>query len=370
MVPVWQEQLGSVEDPRSARGVRHRLDEMLLIVILSVICGAEDCEGIADFGRAKEAWLRTFLILRHGVPCGETFRRLLAALDPETLEACLKRWLQGWKACRRGGQAAVDGKRLRRSFDRASGKAGIHMIGAWATGSGLALGQRAVDGKENEITALPRLLELLDLKGAAVSVDAMGCQRAIAAQAVAQGGEYVLALKTNQPTLHEDAKLLLDEGIAKGFDGAHGYHESVDKGHGRFETRRVWATEDISWFSAKDRWANLRTWAAVECERQAGGRISTERRYFISSLPPDARAIARAVRQHWQIENGLHWVLGTAFSEDQNRLRTGYAAENLSRINRFALSMLKQERTNKLGIKNKRLRAGWDEHYLLKILAT
>lgn len=370
MEPGWRKHLKSLEDPRSARGVRHRLDEMLAIVMFAVICGAEDCEGIADFGKAKETWLREFLTLRYGIPCGETFRRVLAALNPETLEDCLMGWLKGWKAYRRGGQVAVDGKRLRRSFDRASGKAAIHMIGAWATESGLALGQLAVDGKDNEITAMPRLLELLDLKGATVTVDAMGCQRAIAAQIVEQGGDYVLALKANQPALHEDAKLLLDEGIAKGFDGPHDYHESVDKGHGRIETRRVWATEDISWFSAKDRWANLRTWVAVECERQVGDRVSTERRYFISSLPPDAQAIGQAVRQHWQIENGLHWVLDTAFSEDQNRLRTGYAAENFSRINRFVLSMLKQEKTNKLGIKNKRLRAGWDEHYLLTILAT
>lgn len=370
MDPGLREHLSLVEDPRSARGVRHRLDEMLLIVILAVICGAEDGESITEFGKAKEEWLRGFLTLRHGIPCGETFRRLLAALNPEALESCLTRWLRGWQCYRRGKQVAVDGKTLRRSFDRASGKAAIHMIGAWASESGLALGQLAVEEKENEITALPRLLELLDLKGATVTVDAMGCQRAIAAQIVEQGGDYLFSLKANQPALHEDAKLLLDEGIAKGFDGPHDYCESVEKGHGRIETRRVWATGDISWFSGKDRWAKLQTWAAVACERKAGNHLSNERRYFISSLPPDAQAIGKAVRGHWQIENGLHWVLDTAFSEDENRLRTGHAAENLSRINRFALSLLKQETTHKLGIKNKRLRAGWDEAYLLKVLST
>jgi len=370
MEPGLREQLGAVVDPRDARGVRHRLDEMLVVVIFAVICGAEDCEGIADFGRAKEAWLRKFLTLRYGIPCAETFRRILAALDPDALEACLMRWLKGWKAYQRGRHVAVDGKRLRRSFDRASGKAAIHMIGAWATESSLTLGQLAVDCKENEITALPSLLRLLDLNGATVTIDAMGCQTAIAGQIVKQGGDYVLALKANQPTLHEDAKLLLDEGIARGFDGPHDYHEDVDKGHGRIEIRRVWATGDIAWFTGKERWPGLRTWAAVECERMIGDQTSVERRYFISSLPPDAKTIGSLVRQHWQIENGLHWGLDVAFAEDQNRLHTGHAAENLSRFRRVALSLLKQESTNKLGTKNKRLRAGWDEDYLLKILAT
>lgn len=369
MEPGWREQLGAVADPRAARGIRHRLDEMLAIILCAVICGAEDCEAITDFGRAKEAWLRTFMVLRHGIPSPDTLRRVLAALDPEELETRLMAWLKGWKAYQRGGVVAVDGKRLRRSFDRAGEKAAVHMISAWATESGVTLGQLAVDSKENEITALPALLKLLDLKGATVTLDAMGCQRAIAEQIFAQGGHYVLALKTNQPALHEDAKLLLDSGIARGFDGPHDYHDELDKGHGRLETRRVWATGDIDWFAEKDRWPGLRTWAAIECERTLGDHTSVERRYFISSLPPKAKIIGHAVRQHWQIENGLHWVLDIAFAEDQNRLRTGHAAENLARFRRIVLSLLKQESTHKLGIKNKRLRAGWDENYLLKVLA-
>jgi len=370
MEPGWLEHLSQVADPRSARGVRHRLDEVLAIVLIAVVCGAEDCENIEMFGQSKEPWLRTFLELRHGIPSADTFRRILAALNPEALEGCLMRWLQGWKAYQRGKIVAVDGKRLRRSFDRASGKAAIHMIGAWAAESGFCLGQLAVDSKENEITALPSLLKLVDLKGATVTIDAMGCQRAIAGQIVAQGGDYVLALKTNQPSLHGDAKLLLDLGIAQGFEGAHDFHEEADKGHGRVEIRRVWATDNIAWFPDKDRWPGLRTWAAVECERTVGDNVSTERRYFISSVPPNAKAIGYAVRQHWQIENGLHWVLDVSFAEDQNRLRTGHSAENLARIRRIALSLLKRETTNKNGIKNKRLTAGWNEDYLLKILAT
>lgn len=366
----WREQLSQVPDPRDARGVRHRLDEVLMIVLCAVVCGAEDCESIVEFGEAKERWLRSFLELRYGIASADTFRRILAALEPAALERCLIAWLKGWKAYQRGGVVAVDGKRLRSSFDRASGKAAIHMISAWAAESGLTLGQLAVDAKENEITALPSLLKLLNLERATVTVDAMGCQTAIAAQIVEQGGDYVLALKTNQPSLHEDAKLLLDAGIAQGFEGAHDYHEEVDKGHGRIEVRRVWATDDIAWCPGKDRWPSLRTWAAVECERTVGDHVSTQRRYFISSLPPDAKAIGHAVRKHWDIENGLHWVLDMAFAEDRNRLHTGHAAENLSRIRRIAISLLKQETTAKVGVRNKRLRAGWDEDYLLKILAT
>jgi predicted transposase YbfD/YdcC len=370
MVPGWQDALNEVADPRAARGVRHRLDEMLVIVLIAVICGAEDCEDIVEFGQGKEPWLRTFLGLKHGVPSEDTFRRILAALDPDALEACMTRWLKGWKGYQRGKQVAVDGKRPRRSFDQASGKAAIHMIGAWATESGIALGQLAVDSKENEITALPGLLKLLDPKGATVTLDAMGCQTAIAGQIVEQGGDYLLALKANQPTLHEDAKLLLDEGIARGFDGPHDSHEEADKGHGRVETRRVWVTDDIAWFTGKDRWPGLRTWVAVECERTTGDHTSVERRYFISSLPPDAKTIGSAVRQHWHIENRLRWILDVAFSEDRSRLRTGHSAENLARLGRLALSLLKRETTNKRGIKSKRLRAGWDESYLLKLLAS
>ena len=366
----WREQLSQVADPRSARGVRHKLDEVLAIVLFAVICGAEDCENIQMFGESKERWLRSFMVLRHGIPSADTFRRILAAVDPDSLEKCLTRWLQGWKAYQRGGLVAVDGKRLRRSMDRAAGKAAIHMIGAWATETGLALGQLAVDSKENEISALPRLLKLLDVRGATVTIDAIGTQTAIADQIVEQGGDYVLALKANQPSLHEDAKLLLDAGIAKGFEGTHDYYEDMDKGHGRFETRRVWATEDIAWCPGKDRWRGLRTWVAVESVRETGDQVSTERRYFISSLPADAKRIAHAIRQHWQIENGLHWVLDMAFAEDQSRLRAGNSAENLARLRRIALSLLKRETTNKHGIKNKRLTAGWDEDYLLIILAT
>lgn len=371
MGPGWREAVGDLPDPRDARGQRHRLDEMLTIAVCAVVCGADDCSEIADFGRAKEPWFRTFLELRHGVPSDDTFRRVLAALEPDALERCLLAWLQGWNAYRRGGHVALDGKSLRRSHDRASGKAAVHMIGAWATEAGLSLGQLAVDPKGNEITALPKLMRLLDLKDATVTIDAIGCQSDIAAQIVEQGGDYVLAMKSNQQTLYEEAKLFLDSGISKGFgDFAHDFHECVDGGHGRIETRRAWVTSAVEWFEDRERWPGLRSFACIECERSVGEKTTTQRRYFISSLDGNsAQRIAEAVRNHWQIENNLHWVLDMAFADDQSRLRAGHAAENLTRLKRVALSLLKRETSAKVGMKGKRLKAGWDEAYLLKVLA-
>lgn len=368
MAGNWREVLGAVEDPRCARGVRHRLDEMLLITIFAVCRGAEDAENIAQYGQAKEQWLRGFLELPHGIPCGETFRRLLAAIKPEELERCLGNWLAGWKGRRRNEVVAVDGKRLRRSFDRASGKAAVHMISAWATGAGFSLGQLALEKGQSELTRLPELLALLDLRGATVTIDAIGCQRSIAGQLAGGQSEYVLALKSNQATLHDEARTFLDAGIAQGFDGKHSFYEQTAKGHGRIEIRRTWASEDIDWFEDRARWPGMRTWAAVESERHVDDKVSIERRYFITSLPADAARIGQAVRQHWSIENSLHWVLDMAFGEDQARLRTGYAAENFSRIRRFALALLKKDKTAKVGIKGKRMKAGWNEDYLLRIL--
>jgi len=369
MAPELLVVFADLPDPREPRGVRHRLDEMLFIAMCAVVCGADDCADIAEFGRSKESWFKSFLELPHGIPSEDTFQRIFAALDPNALERCLSTWMKGWKSYQRTPLVAVDGKRLRRSFDRASGKAALHMVSAWATEAGLCLGQVAVEEGGNEITALPPLLQLLDLHGTTVSIDAIGCQADIAARITGQGGHYVLALKANQGNLYQDTKLFLDAGIARGFEHACDFDQQVDKDHGRIETRRVWVTGDIGWFADKERWPKMRTWAAVESERIIGDQTSTQRRYFISSLEPNAKAIGHAVRQHWQIENALHWVLDVDFAEDQSRLRAGHAAENMSRLKRIAISLLKQERSTKASIKTKRLRAGWVEDYLLKILA-
>jgi predicted transposase YbfD/YdcC len=270
----------------------------------------------------------------------------------------------------KGKLIPIDGKTLRRSFDRANKKAAIHMVGAWVSANALCFGQLATEAKSNEIKAIPKLLKLLDLEGATVTIDAIGCQKDIAAQIHDQGGDYVLALKENQATMHEEVKLFLDRNITAGDPEATLYaHEEVDGDHGRVEIRRCWVTPSVDWFEDRQQWKGLRSFAAVECERHVGDRISHQRRYFISSLEGrDAKGMAYAVRNHWQVENSLHWSLDMSFHEDQSRIRKGHAPENFSRLRRIALNLLKQNTTLKRGIKTKRLKAGWDEQYLCQIL--
>jgi len=358
-----------LEDPRDRRGRRHLLSDMFVIALCAVICGADNWKAVSTFGKAKRKWFKSFLELPHGIPSHYTFDRVFARLNPESLEQCFAEWM---RALSRTGNRliAIDGKTLRRSFDGANSKAAIHMVSAWASANSVCLGQLATDAKSNEITAIPKLLELLDLVGATVTIDAMGCQKDIAAKIVARGGDYVLAVKDNQPTLHEEIKLFLDDQIAvpsKAFT-IHA-HEETDGGHGRIEIRRAWVTPNVEWFENLRDWPGLKCFAAVECERTANGKTTTERRYFISSLDgSDAQFLAAAVRSHWGIENKLHWVLDIAFREDESRIRKGHGAENLSRLRRIALNLLKRETTEKLGIANKRLLAGWDHDYLLKLV--
>ena len=359
-----------LEDPRDQRGLRHLLPEMMVIAVCAVICNAEDWKSVAAFGRAKQAWFETFLRLPHGIPSRSTFERVFAVLSPEALERCFADWFQTLAQANDGQLVAIDGKTLRRSFDRASDKAAIHMISAWAVENELVFGQIATQAKSNEITAIPRLLDLLDLKGTTVSIDAEGCQKNIAGQIVEQGGEYVLALKANHPTMHEEVSTFLDEAIARDFRDVVGDTcEHVDGDHGRVETRRVWVTSEVDWFEDRRQWAGLRSFAAVECERTVNGHTSCERRYFISSLPgTNAEAMARAIRGHWGIENKLHWGLDVSFREDHSRVRRGHADQNFSRLRRIALNLLKREKSEDLGIKNKRLLASWDHNYLLRLL--
>jgi len=364
------EHFAELEDPRESGGRRHLLGDILALALCAVICGAEEWSAIEEFARAKERWFRSFLKLAHGIPSEDTFARVFSALDPEGFERCFAAWIAALAGSSKGKLIAIDGKTLRRSVDRANGKAAIHMVSAWVCANGLCFGQVATDAKSNEIKAIPKLLKLLELAGATVTIDAMGCQRDIARQIADQGGDYVLALKDNQATLCEEVQLFLDEQIAaprKEFT-LHA-HQDVDGGHGRVEIRRAWVTPNVDWFADREQWKGLRSFAAVECERTANGETTTERRYFISSLDgSDAQAIAHAVRNHWRIENSLHWVLDVSFNEDQSRIRKGHGAENVSRLRRMALNLVKQETTNKRGIKTKRRRAGWDEQYLCQIL--
>ena len=356
-------------DPRVRRTRRHALEDILVMTLCAVICGADDWVAIADFGRAKRTWFREFLALPHGIPSHDTFGRVFAALDPEAFKAAFLAWVATVADLLPGDVIAIDGKTLRHTFDTAADKAAIHMVSAWATAQGLCLGQVKTDAKSNEITAIPKLLEVLALAGRVVTIDAMGCQTAIAGAIHAKGGDYVLSLKGNQTRLHDDVRTFFLDAEAHAFAGTpHTTAETVDGDHGRIEVRRAWATDDLAWLADRPRWPGLRSVLRVDSERTVGDRTAHETRFFISSLPPDAATLARIVRSHWAIEHSLHWVLDVAMHQDQTRIRTGDAPENLAILHHIALNLLEQERTKKVGIKNKRLAAGWDHDYLLRVI--
>ena len=368
---LW-EHFAVLPDPRVERTKKHKLEDLLTITICGVICGAESWNDIEAFGESKERWFRTFLELPHGIPSHDTFGRVLAALDPDAFERSFQAWVTDLKGSTAGKHVAIDGKAIRRSLDRASGRACIHLVSAWVCEDHAVFGQLAVDDKSNEITAIPKLIEMLNLKKAVVTIDAMGCQTEIARKIREKGGDYVLSLKENQGTLYEDVRLFLDDARARDFAGIeHDVWEETEKGHGRLETRRVWCTEEVAWLARRHpAWEGLRSIAVVEARRRVGGEPEgIERRYFISSLPGRcAQRIGRVVRDHWGVESRLHWSLDVGFGEDQSRARIRNAAQNLSRVRRIALTLLKQERTAKVGIKGKRLKAGWDAAYLLRVL--
>jgi len=363
---------GDLPDPRIDRQKRHGLTDLLTIAICAVICGADGWVEVEQFGEAKVGWFKTFLDLPHGIPSHDTFGRVFAALDPVAFEACFISWVKSLCEDTAGDIVAIDGKTLRRSFDQAAGKTALHMVSAWAADSGLTLGQIATQQKSNEITAIPRLLELLDIRGATVTIDAMGCQKKIAEQIIEQGGDYMLGLKGNQGLLHDEVKLFMDEAVEHDFAHMrHDFYETVDGDHGRIEHRKVWCTGDADWFKDKDRWPGLRSFVMVESRRTLGEKTTCERRYFISSLDgTHAKHAAHAIRSHWGIENSVHWILDVAFDEDRCRVRQDNAAENMSLLRRIALNLLKNNKSIKVGVKTKRLRAGWDEQYLLNVLTT
>jgi len=363
----------SLDDPRAGPAIRHELRDIVAIALCAVICGADTWVEVEQFGHDKREWLGTFLALPHGIPSHDTFGRVFAALDPAQFERAFASWVQAVARLTGGEVVAVDGKVLRRSHDRANGKDALALVSAWAATNRLTLGQVAVADGSNEIAAIPALLRLLALQGCIVTIDAIGCQTAIARQVVAQEADYVLALKTNQGTLHEAVAVLFAEGQATRFAGfAHTTHRTVEKGHGRLEIRRTWAVSEpevIAYLDPAGAWPGLRSVAMVEAERRIGPAVSRETRYYISSLPGDAESLGAAVRGHWGIENRLHWVLDVAFREDESRVRQGAADHNLALLRRLALTLLRRETTAKIGTKAKRLKAGWSTAYLLKILA-
>lgn len=364
-----------VEVPRDRRGVRHQLLDIMVIAICAVICGADNWVEVEAFGRAKKEWLEKFLVLPHGIPSHDTFHDVFARLDSEQFQRSFLGWIQCISQRTDGQVIAIDGKTLRRSHDGVLGKGAIEMVSAWATANRLVLGQVKVEEESNEITAIPELLRVLEVTGCIVTIDAIGCQTDIAQTIVDKGGDYVLAVKANQGQLFDDVKSLFDLECAEGepFHWVeHDHHRTVDKGHGRVEIRDCWVVTDpayVEYVRQHKEWAGLRSVILVRGERRIGDKVSREDRYYISSLEGDAALCLHAVRSHWSIENSLHWVLDVAFREDESRVRKMNGPHNLAILRHMALNLLKQEKTARMGTHAKRLRAGWDQDYLLKVLS-
>lgn len=362
-----------IKDPRIDRTKRHRLLDILIIAICGVICGADSWVDIELFGKTKIEWLKTFLKLPNGIPSHDTFGRVFAALNPQEFESSFVEWVQAINQLTQGQVIAVDGKQLRGSHDRGVGQNAIYMVSAWATENQLVLGQRKVDDKSNEITAIPKLLKLLEVKGCIVMVDAIGTQTKIAKKIIDQGGEYILAVKENQGHLYEDIHDLFADNQQFGYaEIPHSYAKVANKNHGRIEIRQCWTISDREYLAnIRDlkRWEGIQTLVMILSERRIGDESEVQDRYFISSLESNAEKILRAKRSYWGIENRLHWVLDIAFNEDRSRVRKDNAPQNFAILRNMALNLLKQEKTAKGGIKAKRLQCGWNVDFLLKVLA-
>ena len=352
-----------VEDPRRSNATRHDLHEMLLIGLLSTVCGGEGCTDVALFGQSKEAFLRTFLRLEHGIPSHDAFSDLFNALDPKPFQAAMQRLVAGF-AGELGGVIAIDGKAVRRSFDRAANKSPLHLVQAFAVEARLLLGQVAVDAKSNEIAAMPVLLEMLDLKGRIVTADAMHTQRETARTVCDKGGDYVLVLKKNQGTLHEDVTLYLDDPeVCEKLPS----FQSVDSDHGRIETRHATVSTDIGWLTDRHGWPGLAAIGKIAATRETDGGATTRTRYYLLSRRFDPDRFLAVARAHWTIENSLHWVLDVTMNEDNARNRTRNGPENHAILRRMALNLARSE-PSKGSMRGKLKRAGWQDEFMLDLI--
>lgn len=372
------ERLRGVPDPRSGRGKRHLLSDVLFIALVAMVGGANDAEAMETFGEANEEWLRQFIDLPHGIPSQDTFLRCFAVLRPEDVQELFIQWVGAVRASAVEGHLAIDGKTLRRSFDSASGSRAIHMVSAWLSNQGLVLGQVRVDEKANEITAIPDLLRLLDVRGLTVTIDAMGCQRTIAQSIVDKGANYVLSVKGNHPTLHSHLEMFFDDALRtqRPFDDpkpAVDVDQQVDSDHGRIETRTCWFSQDLSYIDQKADWAGLTGVAMIRRQREdkRTGKKTDEVSYYIVAHPSATAAkVARWVRSHWGIENKLHWTLDMNFDEDQSRVRAGHAAQTFATLRHLVMNLFRDVKSQKKrSLAKHRQLCGWSRDYLIAVLA-
>ena len=361
----------ALRDPRCGGKIEHRLVDILVIAVCAVIACAESWDDIALYGRSKLAWLRTFLALPNGIPARDTFRRVFMPIDPDAFEAGFATWVGSLVGDFEREVVAIDGKTLRRSFDRGRDRSPLHVVSAWASAQGLVLGQRCVGDESNEITAVPELLDRLALRNSIVTLDAMGCQTAIAERILERGGDYLLTLKANHPTAHAAVAEHFDQHCFRRGAAGRADCDAFDDGHGRLVRRRVFASTAAAELEALSAWPGLHTVLAVEAIRRANGtpRVEAEIRYFLSSCRDDPAVLARAIRTHWDIENALHWVLDVTFREDDSRVRDRTAARNLAILRRIALNLVGRDRSSRASIRAKRKRAAWNDSYMLQLLA-